>query len=188
MASNEPTRHWARKMKSVFRAWDVQAGSKGYVTLEDFKNRARASLEKFPGMGDEKTALERVERHWRDHCNCGVDMPIGYRLTADQYVQNVWWKIQQPSFEEELKEAAMFFMKAVDKENKGHINHDEAKEINSKLGRDHPHVNGVLDHIDTEKSGRVTFEQALEAQKFFYLDMEDEKHPFNHVYGPLCDD
>lgn len=133
--------------------------------------------------------------HWsvwndtgRDHCNCGVDMPIGYRLTADQYVQNVWWKIQQPSFEEELKEAAMFFMKAVDKENKGHINHDEAKEINSKLGRDHPHVNGVLDHIDTEKSGRVTFEQALEAQKFFYLDMEDEKHPFNHVYGPLCDD
>lgn len=183
----EPTKHWCKKMRSVFRPWDIQAGSKGYVTLEDFKNRARASLEKFPEMGDEKSAMERVERHWRDHCNCGIVMPKGYRLTADQYVQNMWWKIHQPSFEEELKEAATVFMKAMDKENKGHFNREEAKEVNAKLGRDQPHVNKVLEHLDKDNTGRITFEQAFEAQKFFFLDKESEDHPLNHIYGPLAD-
>lgn len=183
----EPTKHWCRKMKSVFRPWDVQAGSKGYVTLEDFKKRSLASLEKFPELGDEKSALERVQRHWRDHCNCGVEMPEGYRLTENQYVQNMWWKIHQPSFEEELKEAAMFFIKAVDKENKGFVTIEEARQISAKLEKEHPKMRDVFEFLDSEKTGRVTYEQALKAQKFFFFDTEDEDHPFNYVYGPLVD-
>ena len=182
----EPTEHWCRKMRSIFRPWDVQAGSKGYVTLEDFKKRARTSLEKFPELG-EKEHLERVHRHWVDHCNCGVEMPEGYRLTEAQYIQNMWWKIHQPSFEDQLKEAAMSFMKAVDKENKGHFTAEEARQMNSKLGKEHPKMKGVFEALDEEKTGRVTFEQSLKAQKFFFLDTKDEDHAFNFVYGPLVD-
>lgn len=173
-------------MRSVFRPWDVQAGDKGYVTLEDFKKRAVVSQEKFPELelGD---ILERVERHWRNHCNCGVEMPKGYRLTEAQYVQNVWWKIHQPSFEEELREAAMHFMKSIDKDNKGYFTREEARQINEKIGKQHPKMQSVLDQLDKDNIGRVTFEQSLEAQKFFFFDKEDEEHPFNYVYGPLVD-
>ena len=184
MASEEPSKHWCRKMRSVFHPWDVQAGSKGYVTLEDFKKRAQVSQEKFPELGDQ---TERVRRHWRNHCNCGVDMPEGYRLTEAQYVQNIWWKIHQPSFEEELREAAMNFMKAVDKDNKGYFTREEAKQISEKIGKQDPKSKAIFDRLDKENTGRITFEQALEAQKFFFLDQEDEKHPFNYVYGPLID-
>jgi Ca2+-binding EF-hand superfamily protein len=183
----EPTAHWIKKMRSVFRPWNVQAGSKGYVTLEDFKNRAGISLEKFPQMGDQKTALERVHRHWIDHCNCGVEMPEGYRLTEEQYIQNVWWKIHQPSFENDLKEAAMTFMKGVDQEDKGYFTAEEAHQINSKLGREHPKMKDIFEALDEEKTGRVTYEQSLKAQKFFFFDMKDEEHPFNYIYGPLVD-
>jgi hypothetical protein len=169
-------------MSSLFRP---QAGGKGYVTLEDFKKRARATQEKFPELAT--SALERAERHWLNHCNCGVEMPEGYRLTETQYLQNLWWKIHQPSFEEELRDAAMNFMKSVDKDNKGYFTREEAKKISEKIGRQHPKVKGVFEHLDKENTGRVTFEQSLEAQKFFFLDTEDEDHPFNYVYGPLVD-
>ena len=182
--TTEPSKHWCRKMRSVFRPWDEQAGSKGYVTLEDFKKRAIASQEKFPEVGG---ALERVQRHWRDHCNCGVEMPEGYRLTEPQYIQNMWWKIHQPSFEEELREAAMHFMKSVDKDNKGYFTREEAKQISEKIGKQHPKMKGVFEHMDKDNTGRVTFEQSLEAQKIFFFDKENEEHPCNYVYGPLVD-
>ena len=183
--STEPSKHWCRKMKSLFQSWDQQAGCKGYVTLEDFKKRAQATQEKFPELA--ASAMERVPRPWRNHCNCGVEMPAGYRLTEAQYIQNLWWKIHQPSFEEELKEAAMTFMKSVDKDNKGYFTREEANQISEKIGKQHPKMKGVFEHLDKANTGRVTFEQSLEAQKFFFYDKDDEEHPFNYVYGPLVD-
>ncbi len=186
----EPTKHWCRKIRSIFRPWDVQAGSKGYITLEDLKKRTLTRLGKFPELGDEKNAIERVIRHWRDHCNCGVEMPEGYRLTENQYVQNVWWKIHQPTFEAELRESAMAFMKAVDKDGKGRFTKEQAGQISSKLGTASAHPaksKSVFETLDKDNTGSVTFEQSLEAQKFFFFDQESEDHPFNYVYGPLVD-
>ena len=179
----EPTKHWCRKMRSVFRPWDVEAGLKGYVTLELFNKRALARLEKFPELGDEKSALERANRNWVDFMNCGVKMPEGYRLTEAQFIQNVWWFIHRPSFEDYLKEAAMSFMKAVDKDNKGYFTTEEAKQINSKLGREDPNMKRVFETLDEKKTGRVTFEQCLEAQRFFFYDTKEEDHPYNHVWS-----
>lgn len=180
----DPTKHWCRKMRSLFHGWDKQAGGKGYVTLEDFKKRAMASQQKLPELD---AVMERVKKHWVNHCNCGVEMPEGYRLTEAQYIQNIWWKIHQPSFEEELKEAAMNFMKAVDKDNKGYFTSEEAQKINEKLGKQHPKMQAVFEQLDKDNTGRVTHEQCLEAQKFFFYDLEDEEHAFNYVYGPLAD-
>ena len=181
--AGEPSKHWCRKMRSLFRASDPDC--KGYITREDLERRAKASQAKFPELA--AGAVERADRHWRDHCNCGVEMPCGYRLTESQYIQNLWWKIHQKSFEEELKEAAMNFMRAIDKENKGYFTREEARAVNEKLGRKHPKMEEILNHMDKDNTGRITFEQSLEAQKFFFYDKEDEEHPHNHVYGPLAD-
>ena len=184
MAAGEPSKHWCRKMRSLYHPLHQQAGSKGYITVEDFKKHAAATQEKFPELDDPN---DLVQKHWRNHCNCGVDMPEGYRLTEAQYVQNLWWKIHQPSFEVELREAAMNFMKSVDKDNKGYFTREEAKAISDKIGKQHPKMKVIFDRLDKDNTGRVTFEQALEAQKFFFFDQQDEEHPFNYVYGPLVD-
>ena len=81
----------------------------------------------------------------------------------------------------------MTFMKGVDQEDKGYFTAEEAHQINSKLGREHPKMKDIFEALDEEKTGRVTYEQSLKAQKFFFFDMKDEEHPFNYIYGPLVD-
>ena len=124
---SEPSKHWCRKMRTVFRPWDVEAGSKGYITLEDLENRVSSTLEKFPGLADEGQLLERARRTWVDFCNCGVEMPKGYRLTEAQFVQNVWLTVHKPSFEEYLREASAQFVAGVDKEKKGYCTREESQ-------------------------------------------------------------
>ena len=184
--TTEPTEHWIKKMKSVFRPWDIDAGSKGYVTEEDFKKRVPKTLEKFPDF-DAKQMYERSHRHWVDHCNLGVEMPEGYRLTEAQYVQNMWLNIHRPSFKEQLRQDCMDFMQRVDKEKKGHLTKEDAKAIAPKVVKDHDHpkTQAVFDAVDKEKTGKVTHEQVFEAQLFFFTDKEDKDHPYNHIRGPL---
>ena len=51
----------------------------------------------------------------------------------------------------------------------------------------HPKTMEIFDALDEEKTGRVTLEDALKAQRFFFTDTEDENHAFNFVRGPLVD-
>ena len=175
-------------MRTVFRSWDVEAGSKGYVTKEDFKKRVRTSLEQFPELGGSVEKMyEQVRRHWVDHCNCGVEMPEGYRLTEAQYIQNMWLTIHKPSFEKYLREASkIFWEKVADKENEGYLTKDEAQKIGFKLTKD-KEKRGIFETLDKEHTGQITFEQVVKVQAFFFTDQEDEDHPFNYVRGPLVD-
>ena len=186
--TTEPTKHWCRKMRTVFRTWDVEAGSKGYVTEEDFKKRVRKSLELFPELGSSAEQMyEQVHRHWVDHCNCGVEMPAGYRLTEAQYIQNMWLTIHKPSFEKHLREASkIFWEKVADKEKTGYLTREEAAKIGIKLTND-DRDRGIFETLDKENTGRITFEHAMKAQHFFFTDKDNENHPFNFVKGPLVD-
>ena len=119
-------------------------------------------------------------------CNCGVEMPKGYRLTEAQFVQNVWLTIHTPAFEEYLRETAAQFMAGVDKEKKGYLTKEDGKEITPKIMKEcHPKTKEIFDALDEEKTGHITLEDILKAQRFFFTDTEDEDHVFNYVRGPL---
>ena len=130
---------------------------------------------------------EQARRHWVDHCNCGVEMPEGYRLTEAQYIQNMWLTIHKPSFEKHLREASkIFWEKVADKEKEGYITKDQAQKIGLKLTKDKK-KRGIFETLDKENTGHITFEQVVKVQSFFFTDQEDEEHPFNYVRGPLVD-
>ena len=176
-------------MRTVFRPWDVEAGSKGYVTEDDFKKRVRKTVELFPELGASLDKLyNQAHRHWIDHCNCGVEMPEGYRLTEAQYIQNMWLNIHQPSFEKHLREASKIFWERVDKDNKGYLTTEEAKKIGFKLTKD-GEKRGIFEALDKEENtGQITFEDSIKTQNFFFTDQENEDHPFTFVRGPLVED
>ena len=188
-ATREPSQHWCRKMRTVFRPWDVEAGSKGHVTEEDFKKRVRKSVERFPELGASIEKLyEQAHVHWVEFCNCGVEMPEGYRLTEAQYVQNMWTFIHNElSLEKYLREASKIFWEGVDKEKKGYLTREEAGKIGSKLVKD-KEERGIFEILDKENKGRITLEDTIKAQHFFFTDQEDKDHPFNFVRGPLVED
>nr|BAG06945.1 okadaic acid binding protein 2.3 [Halichondria okadai] len=187
--SGEPSKHWCRKIRSMFRQWDVEAGLKGYVTEEDFKNRVGKTLERFPELASSKDKLiERAHHHWVEHCNLGVKMPPGYRLTEAQYIQNFWLFIHSPKFDQYLKEASQIIWDGLDKEKKGFLTKEEAHAHGIRVTNDKDHASrGIFETMDEKKSGRITFEDTIKAQRFFFTDQNDESHPFNHIRGPLVD-
>nr|BAE78497.1 okadaic acid binding protein 2-alpha [Halichondria okadai] len=185
----EPSAHWCRKMRTVFRPWDVEGGSKGYVTEEVFKDGVQRRLEKFPELAPTKDKMyERSHRHWVNHCNLGVKMPEGYRLTESQYVQNAWLLIHSPDFEASLKESSQTFWEGIDREKKGYITKEEATKLGIRVTKD-PNLKstGIFEAMDEKNTGRITFEDTLKAQLFFFTDQDNTTHPFNYVRGALVD-
>jgi hypothetical protein len=176
-------------MRSVFRQWDVEAGSKGYVTEEDFKKRVSKTVERFPELSASIEKLHnQAHRHWVDHCNVGVEMPEGYRLTGAQYIQNMWLFVHnKPAFEKYIREASKTFWDGVDKEKKGYLTKEEAGEIGFRVTNDKEH-RGIFEALDEGNTGRIVLEDSIKAQLFFFTDQEDEEHPFNFVRGPLVED
>ena len=187
--ATEPTEHWCRKIRTVFLQWDVDAGSKGYVTEDDFRRRVSKTVERFPELEASKGKLyDQAHRHWVDGCNLGVEMPEGYRLTEAQYIQNMWLFIHnKPSFEKYLRESTKIFWDGVDKEKKGYLTREEAGKIGIRITQD-KEDRGIFKALDKENTGRITMEDSLKAQNFFFTDQEDEQHPFNYVRGPLVQD
>ena len=180
--TTEPTNHWCRKMRTHFQA---SIGKKGYITKEEVMERARVTLEYYPEL-DAEEIMEQTRLSWVRDLNCGMEPPVGYRLTEAQFVQNMWLVVNQPSFKERASEMTGKAFEKLDKDKKGYVTKDQylrmTKQMHSEEG-----MTKLYNELDPSKSGKITREAMERAHIFFFSDTEDEQHPLNLLRGPLVD-
>ena len=154
------------------------------ATLEVMQ-RALATLEAYPEL-DAEEIKEHARKSWIQDLNCGMDPPAGYRLTEDQFIQNMWVMVNQPSFKERASTMTAKVMRQLDKDNKGYVTKDQYLRMTSKLVTEED-LKRMFDALDETKQGKITCENMEKAHIHFYTDTDDEEHPFNLLRGPLVD-
>ena len=182
IVTTEPTKHWCRKMRTHFRN---SVGSKGYITKEEVMERTQATLEAYPELNAEEIK-EHARKSWVEDLNCGIDPPAGYRLTEEQFIQNMWVMVNQPSFKERASTMTAKVMQQLDKAKKGYVTRDDYLRMTSKLLKEEE-LKRIFDALDETKQGKVTVENMQRAHIHFFTDTDDEEHPFNLLRGPLVD-
>lgn len=182
IVTTEPTKHWCRKMRTHFRS---SVGTKGYITKEEAMERARETLKVYPEL-DEKELMEQTSKSWVQDLNCGMDPPAGYRLTEEQFIQNMWVMVNQPSFKERARKMTAKAFQHLDKDKKGYVTKDQYLRMTKSLVKEED-LKRIFDALDETKQGKVTLENMEKAHVHFFTDTDDEKHPFNLLRGPLVD-
>ena len=177
-------------MKTVFRATDVE--KKGYITEEGLLQRTDMLLEIYPDVDIEKMRHE-TRRTWIEYCNCGVQVPEGYRLTESQFIQNMWLTIRRPSFKQIMDDVSAKFMEQMDVQKKGHITKEEYIELFMKIAEPvgtltREHASASFDAIDKKQCGKIVHKDVVEAMHFYYTDTDSVDHPLNLIQGALVED
>ena len=177
------TKHWARKLKTVFRQLDLD--NDGYLTEEDLNHSLNHRLEAYPSL-DAEEQHQQMHRVWIEFYNGGQQVPNNYSLSEAEFLQNMWLVVKTPVFKQQVGDMATKTLEQADTEKKGYISKQDYVEIASKyLGLDR--VAAAFDAMDVKKTERVTHDELLAALLFYYTDTDDETHPLNYMKGPLVD-
>ena len=183
MAAETITKHWARKIKTVFRHLDLD--NDGYLTEEDLTRSLKHKLEAYPSL-DAEEQRQQMHRVWIDFYNGGQDVPDCYRLSEAQFIENMWKVVKTPEFKRQVSDMATKTLQQADPEKKGYIAREEYVKIAGKfLGQDR--AAAAFDAMDVRKAGKVTHDELLAALLFYYTNTEDEINPLNYMKGPLVD-
>ena len=177
------TKHWARKLKTVFRQLDLD--NDGYLTEEDLNHSLNHRLEAYPSL-DAEEQCQQMHRVWIEFYNGGQQVPDNYPLSEAEFLQNMWMAVKTPAFKQQVSDMATKTLEQADTEKKGYISKQDYVKIASKfLGLDR--AAAAFDAMDVKKTERVTYDELLAALLFYYTDTNDETHPLNYMKGPLVD-
>ena len=176
-------KHWSRKLKTVFRNLDLD--NDGYMTEEDLNRSYKHVQEAHPRLDAEEQRRQK-RSVWIDFYNGGKQVPDGHRLSEAHFLQNMWAVVKTPGFKQQASDMATKTLEQADLEKKGYISKEEYLKIAGKfVGLDR--AAAAFDTMDVKKTGKVTHDELLAAQLFYFTDTDDEDNPLNFIMGPLVD-
>ena len=174
---------WARKMKKVFRALD--ASKKGYLSEAELMDANDKWHKDFPEVQKEKLrALQQMT--WKVLYNNNNPVPPDHKLTEEMFLHNMWITVNQPNFKELFAPTARGIFDGMKLKHDGYFTRDEYMKMNMKRAGEEV-ARKTFDEMDTNKDGKVSFEEILDSKVFYYTDASGETHPFNLMNGPLED-
>lgn len=181
----QPTRSftdfWARKMRKVFRAIDVQ--KRGFLTEATLEELFDQWHKDYPSL--ERARLKKTQKHvWTVLYNNGREVPRDFKLTEDMFMDNMWVSVNQPNFREEISKMSTDIFKQMDLKHNGYITREEYVKMNGmRAGEDV--ALATFNAMDTDRDGKISFDDFVQSKFFYYTDITEDMHPFNQMNGPL---
>ncbi|XP_013398981.1 sarcoplasmic calcium-binding protein [Lingula anatina] len=177
--------HWRRKMRTLFRAFDVNGD--GYLTEEDFEMSARRCSE-YMNLNEENTKILLDQRltYWRDSMSKdSTGRNIG-KISEDQFVEKQLVTMNDNNFRESFFDILCSRFKMMDLDGDGLISPDEHAAIFYGFNIPPEHSKKIFDIIDSNSDGFITQEEFICALIEFYL-TENPDNKYNECNGPLVD-
>ena len=172
---------WVRKAKTFFAFYD--ANGDGMVNFEDYK-LVESMLEQY-ALGH-NVSSDRIEKFktslyelWTKQVGGGED----FQWTENKFLEAMFEFVSRPGAEEYLRHAASDMFDLTDLNQDGSISKEEQKVI---LGGS-PWMIVAFSSIDTNRNGKVSREEFVQAYMDYWFNFADETNPSKHLLGQLVD-
>ncbi|XP_013398984.1 sarcoplasmic calcium-binding protein [Lingula anatina] len=169
--------HWKRKMRTVFRALDVNGD--GCITQGDMEEMNRRTAE-YMNLDDDKTKtmLNQRRTYWGDK---GPD-----KIFEDEFVESHLLKMNEIKFREFWFDTLSSRFQMMDLNGDGLISTDEHAAMFYSYKIPTEHSKKVFDMLDIDNDGFISVEEFAHASSEFWF-TENPDNKFNEFFGPLVD-
>ncbi|XP_013399000.1 sarcoplasmic calcium-binding protein [Lingula anatina] len=169
--------HWRRKMRTVFRVFDLNGD--GCITQEDKEEMNRRTAE-YMNLDDDKTktVVNQRRTYWGD------EAPD--KVFENEFVESHLVKMNEIKFREFWFDILTSRFQMMDLNGDGLISTDEHAAMFYSYKIPTEHSKKVFDILDSNNDGFISMEEFSHAYTEFWY-TENPDNIFNECYGPLID-
>ncbi|XP_013399820.1 sarcoplasmic calcium-binding protein-like [Lingula anatina] len=177
--------HWKRKMRTIFRAFDVDGD--GCLTEDDMEAVVRRTAE-YMNLDDENTNILLNQRltYLRDVSSKDSTGEIKGKLSEDEFVQNHLANINESKFRNIWFDMLSSRFQMMDTDGDGLVSSDEYAALFYSFNIPSEHSDKIFDIIDTDNDGFISKDDFVQALTEFWLS-ENPDNKYNECFGPLVD-